>query len=247
MKPFEGTLTIKGYACRLHEKPGGGYWGEVLGLPAFGHVSAEGKDFREVVANLTAGITEYFTPEPAVEDENELLTRTRMAAREKKRRADFEHDKALGPARRVERALAMGQLAREMRRSYLATKRPTSLRFVVFTEPKGPRLWAQEEGDTGAIFAEADTMPELRKLVRAELERGRRVGWLLDWGFVRVPKVTFREATPADRRAISRQDAELERIMRTGKFVRVTFSRNGEIATVNGRRVPKPPTSGQRP
>ena len=29
------------------EEPGGGYWGEVLGLQAFGHVSAEGKDSRE--------------------------------------------------------------------------------------------------------------------------------------------------------------------------------------------------------
>ena len=68
MTPFEGTLTIKGYACRLYEKPGGGYWGEVLGLPVFGHVSAEGKDFREVVANLEAGLTEYFTPESPVEE-----------------------------------------------------------------------------------------------------------------------------------------------------------------------------------
>ena len=65
---FRGNAHNQRLRLPASREPGGGYWGEVLGLPAFGHVSAEGKDFREVVANLKAGITEYFTPESPVEE-----------------------------------------------------------------------------------------------------------------------------------------------------------------------------------
>jgi hypothetical protein len=121
--------------------------------------------------------------------------------------------------------------------------RSVPMQFVVFSELEPPYLWAQtDDGDTGGVFAEGETLAQLRKNVLRELRELKRMRLLRqNYGYVDIPKVAFRNESARDRGAIEFQAEELRKIQKSGHFTSVTFAPNGTILTVGGRRVSSTP------
>jgi hypothetical protein len=113
------------------------------------------------------------------------------------------------------------------------------MQFVVFRESEPPYLWAQtDDGDIGGVFAEADTLAQLRKNVLRELRELKGMRLLRqNYGYVGIPRIVFRNESGRDRDAIEFQAEEMRKIQKSGNFTSVTFAPNGDILTIGGRRV----------
>jgi hypothetical protein len=115
---------------------------------------------------------------------------------------------------------------------------PCPLTLIVFREKIarfGPRFWAQEAGDMGAMYAEGRTLSLLREEVRRKLEKDRHSEWwMAKYGSDALPTVSYRRARSEDRRAVESLITELDEIERAGVFTEATIDVDGRIMLATG-------------